>query len=111
LEFIVFIFVIEKSTFCPVKTHYRSSFSIHRLQESGILRYLRTKWTDHPPEPVEDELPPNNTVTLRHVQLILSLYAASIVCSCLILTVEIVLFKKQRDQTVKARRALTVFQS
>jgi len=104
LEFIVFIFVIEQSAFYPDKMHYRSSFSIHRLQASGILHYLRMKWTAHSPGATEDENLPNTTVTLRHVQLILSLYAASIVCSCLILAIEIVWFKKQNHQRVTAKR-------
>jgi hypothetical protein len=104
LEFIVFVFVIEQSAFYPVKMHYRSSFSIHRLQANGILHYLRMKWTAHSPGVTEDEPVPNTTVTLRHVQLILSLYAASIVWSCLILGIEIVWFKKQHDQRVTVRR-------
>jgi hypothetical protein len=102
LEFIFFIFVIEQFAFYPVKMHYRSSFSIHRLQANGILHYLRLKWTPHSPGATEDEPVPNTAVTLRHVQLILSLYAASIVCSCLILAIEIVWFKKQHDQRVTA---------
>jgi hypothetical protein len=111
LEFVFLFFVIVQSTFYPVKFHYRSCFSIHRLQESGILRYLRTKWTDRPPQPAEDEPVPNTTVNLRHVQLILSLYAASIICSCLILTIEILWFKKQHDQRDKQKEALISFQS
>jgi hypothetical protein len=88
---------------------YHSSFSIHRLQASGILHYLRMKWTSHTPGVTEDEPMPNTTVTLRHVQLILSLYAASIVCSCLILLIEIVWFKKQHDQRVTAGRRFKPF--
>jgi hypothetical protein len=84
--------------------HYPSSFSIHRLQASGILHYLRMKWTAHSPGVTEDEPVPNTTVTLRHVQLILSLYAASILCSCIILAIEILWFKKQRHQRVTAGR-------
>ena len=99
-----FILVIEYA-FYPVKTHYRISFSIHRLQASGILHYLRKKWTSLSPEAAEDEPEPNTTITLRHVQLILSLYAASIVCSILILAIEIVWFKKQPDQRVTAGRS------
>jgi len=89
--------------------HYRFSFSIHRLQASGIMHYLRKKWTAHSPGTTEDESVPNATVTLRHVQLILSLYAASIVCSCLILALEIVWFKKQHDQQVTAGRIYKPF--
>jgi hypothetical protein len=104
LEFIVFIFVTEQSAFYPVKMHYPFSFSIHRLQASGILHHLRMKWTSHSPGTTEDEPVPNTTVSLRHVQLILSLYAASIVCSCLILALEIVWFGKHHDQRVTAGR-------
>ncbi|KAJ9598706.1 hypothetical protein L9F63_010616 [Diploptera punctata] len=38
----------------------------------------------------EDESVPNTIVTLRHVQLILALYASCIACSFLLLLVEIV---------------------
>jgi hypothetical protein len=68
--------------------------SIHRLQTSGILHYLRTKWTTHPSVALEDESVPNTTVTLRHVQLILSLYVASIAYSFLLLLFEIACFRR-----------------
>jgi hypothetical protein len=68
--------------------------SIHRLQTSGILHYLRTKWTARPAVALEDESVPNMTVTLRHVQLILSLYAASIAYSLLLLLIEIIWYRK-----------------
>jgi hypothetical protein len=95
---------LRESAFYPITKHYHFFFSIHRLQANGILHYLRMKWTAHPPGDTEDEPVPNTAVTLRHVQLILSLYAASIVCSCLILAIEIVWFKKQHDQRVTAGR-------
>jgi hypothetical protein len=68
---------------------HRVCCSIHRLQTSGILHYLRTKWTAHPAEALGEESVPNTTVTLRHVQLILLLYVACIAYSLLLLLIEI----------------------
>jgi hypothetical protein len=46
---------------------------------------------------LKDESVPNTTVTLRHVQLILSLYAASIVYSLVILVIEMAWFGRHES--------------
>lgn len=91
----------------PVSLELRARFPytslinsyIHRLQTSGILHYLRTKWTAPSSVTSEDESVPNTTVTLRHVQLILSLYVASIAYSFLLLLIEIAWFRRHNPHT------------
>ncbi|KDR10909.1 hypothetical protein L798_14431 [Zootermopsis nevadensis] len=85
-----------------IKEDYRTCCSIHRLHTSGILHYLRTKWTSNTPAVSEEESVPSTTVTLRHVQLILSLYAASIAYSLLLLMIERAWFRRHNQHVHQA---------
>ncbi|XP_069676419.1 glutamate receptor ionotropic, delta-1-like [Periplaneta americana] len=81
----------------PVSLEFRANlpythlinFYINRLQTSGILQYLRSKWVVRTSLVSEEEAVPHTTVTLRHVELVLSLYAASIAYSVAVLMLEI----------------------
>jgi hypothetical protein len=63
----------------------------------------------HAPVASAEESAPKTTVTLRHVQLILSLYAASIVYSFLLLLTEIAWFRNRNAHRVTVSRKYQPF--